>query len=219
MDELAEKLANYCERNFDLSKVSGYPYKSLSICIIDCVYSLRAKYEAVTKPVVQRYADEFMQHNLSFENDTVSNLVDNIGGIGTENFATQILKNAQRSGGVLKSEICLTLAKYLKAIGIETIKDFQSFPEQELLEMIIASVKGIGNAGVNYLFMLAGDSNRCKPDVHIHHCIKDAIGIDVSDEQCQTLFQKATQILNGKGFPNITVRDLDSTVWKYYESR
>ena len=43
--------------------------------------------------------------------------------------------------------------------------------------------------------MLAGDANRCKPDVHIHHCIKDACGCSIPNEECQTLFTDAVSIL------------------------
>ena len=57
MHPLSKQFADCCEKHFNLEHQVIYPYKSLPICIIDCVYSLRAKYETVTLPVVQRYAD------------------------------------------------------------------------------------------------------------------------------------------------------------------
>ena len=57
-------------------------------------------------------------------------------------------------------------------------------------------MKGISDAGVNYLFMPAGDPNRVKPDVHIHQSIVDACGRDVSNEECQALFTEAVELLN-----------------------
>lgn len=72
-------------------------------------------------------------------------------------------------------------------------------------------------AGVNYIFMLAGDPNRCKPDVHIHRCIKDALGYGISNEECQMLFRGTVEILNGT-YPRLTVRDLDSIIWQKYQN-
>ena len=108
------------------------------------------------------------------------------------------------------------LAKYLQALHIETIEDFQRFESREILEIVVRAVNGLGDAGVNYLFMLAGDPNRCKPDVHIHHCIRDALGYDVSNEECQELFTEATLLLSNK-YPYLTVRGLDGVVWRNYQ--
>ena len=80
----------------------------------------------------------------------------------------------------------------------------------------IQSVKGIGPAGLNYLFMLAGDPDRCKPDVHIHRFIYDAIGVNVSDEQCQILLTDVVKLLKYE-YPNLTVRSLDSIIWNKYQ--
>ena len=55
---------------------------------------------------------------------------------------------------------------------MDTFDDFRYFEKETLLEIVLRSVKGMGDAGVNYMFMMAGDPNRCKPDVHIHRCIK-----------------------------------------------
>ena len=43
--------------------------------------------------------------------------------------------------------------------------------------------------------MLAGDPDRVKPDVHIHHCITDALEYDVSNKACQEIFTGAVEIL------------------------
>ena len=83
---------------------------------------------------------------------------------------------------------------------------------------MIRSVKGIGDAGLHYLFMLAGDQDRCKPDVHIHHCIRDACGADVSNEECQTLLRGAVSLLKPQ-FPHLTIARLDSIIWQKYQSK
>lgn len=216
---LIDKFVDYCENEIDFNNNNFPNYRSLSVCIIDCVYSLRANYKSVTE-LVQNYANKYLNGNTKDDQDTLSVLIARIEYETPKKFAKDILKNEQKSGGVLKSEICLKLAKYLKDIGIETIEDFIKFQNksEELLEIIIRSVKGIGNAGTNYLFMLAGDTNRCKPDVHIHECIKDACGKDIKkDNDCQDLFTEAVKLLNkNNSNKQLTVRDLDHAIWVKY---
>lgn len=140
---------------------------------------------------------------------------------GPQKFADNVLKNYQKLGGkaaIPKENVCYQLARYLSYLHIDTLEDFRNFESQELLEIVIRAVKGMGDAGVNYLFMLAGDPNRCKPDVHIHRCIKDACGCNVSNEECQKLFTDTVYCLNRK-YPNLTVRNLDGIIWRKYQSK
>ena len=221
MHELATQFAKYCESTFDLSTQSDYGYQSLSVCLLDCVYSLRARYYDVTVPLVQRYANMFMNGDPHGSGDTISMLLRRMDDIGHLAFAERVLINHQKLGGkkhIPKEEVCYQLAKYLRDLHIETIEDFQHFESQEILEIVIRAVNGLGDAGVNYLFMLAGDPNRCKPDVHIHHCIRDACGHDISNEDCQTLFTDAVKILRTQ-HPNLTVRGLDGIIWRAYQIR
>ena len=219
MHELADKFAKYCESSFDLTAQSEYGYSSLSVCILDCVYSLRAKYYAVTIPIVERYANAYMGGDTHAYGDTVSLLMNRMDEKGHKKFAEQVLRNQQKLGGkkqIPKEEVCYQLARYLRDLHIETIEDFQNFESQEILEIVIRAVNGLGDAGVNYLFMLAGDPDRCKPDVHIHHCIRDACGHDISNEECQVLFTDAIELLRNE-YPNLTVRGLDGIIWRAYQ--
>lgn len=221
MHELATQFAKYCESTFDLSTQSDYGYQSLSVCLLDCVYSLRARYYDVTVPLVRRYANMFMNGDLHGSGDTVSMLLHRMDDIGHLAFAEKVLINHQKLGGkkhIPKEEVCYQLARYLRDLHIETIEDFQHFESQEILEIVIRAVNGLGDAGVNYLFMLAGDPNRCKPDVHIHHCVRDACGHDISNEDCQVLFTDAVTILRVQ-HPNLTVRGLDGIIWRAYQIR
>ena len=215
---MSEKLIEFCRKNLDLNSIEYFePYRSLNTCIIDCVYSLRAKYFQVTVPIVNRYADRFMQGDKFAFGYTLNDVMNHIElSGGTQRFASEILKNNQQLSGRLKSDICYELARKLRLLKIETIDDFNNFENTEILEITISSVKGIGPAGLNYLFMLAGDPDRCKPDVHIHRFIYDAIGKNVSDEECQNLLTYAVKILKNE-YRNITVRTLDSIICTKYQ--
>lgn len=220
MHKFTRQFVDYCKHNLNLEESESYSYQSLSICIIDCIYSLRVKYYSITVPIIERYAAHYMNGDKNSSGDTVSMLIQHIEDAGgTKKFADEIVQDHHKLGGkssIPKEEVCYQLAKYLRYLHIDTIEDFQNFKSPELLEIVIRAVKGIGDAGANYLFMLAGDPDRCKPDVHIHHCIKDSCGCDISNEECQLLFTEAVHFLNEQ-YPNLTVRRLDGIIWRKYQ--
>lgn len=219
MHRFTNQFVEYCYSNLNLTEGMTYNYKSLPICIIDCVYSLRAKYYAVTVPIVKRYADFCLNGDMNSADDSISLFLQRVDNIGLQGFADKVVNNHQKLGGhIPKEEVCYKLAQYLKYLHIETVEDFQNFEAQEFLEIVIRAVKGLGDAGTNYLFMLAGDANRCKPDVHIHHCIRDACGSDIPNEECQELFADAVSILREQ-YPNLTVRNLDGIIWRKYQAQ
>ena len=220
MHEFAERFAAYCRNSLDLESQNDYGYRSMSVCILDCVYSLRARYYQVTMPVIERYAAMYLDGNKYAEGDTVSMLLQRMEEQGgPEAFAEKVLGNHQKLGGkrkIPKEAVCFQLARYLKDLHIETIEDFQKFESQEILEIVIRAVDGLADAGTNYLFMLAGDPDRCKPDVHSHRCVRDVCGSDVSNEACQELFSDTVKLLQST-YPNLTVRGLDGIIWRKYQ--
>lgn len=210
------KLVYYCLHTLNLdAQHYAEPYKSLGPCILDCVYSLQAKYFSVTVPVVNRYAEKYMKGDSHADGYSLIDFINHIQNSGgPTQFAYEVLKNKQVLSKRLKSIVCLELAQKLAENGIETKEQFAA-TDPAKIEFILRNIKGIGDAAVNYLFMLAGDPNRCKPDVHIHHCIRDAIGHDVTNDECQKLFTEAANILK-KDYPNLTVASLDGLVWNHY---
>ena len=220
MHRFAMQFAQFCQTELDLTTQSDYGYQSLSVCILDCVYSLRAKYYSVTVPIVERYAAKYMNGAPYAAGDTVSMLLGRMEEQGgPEAFATNVLGNHQKLGGkrkIPKEMVCHQLARYLRDLHIETLEDFRTFESQEILEIVIRAVDGLGDAGANYLFMLAGDPDRCKPDVHIHHCVRDACGCDLSGDECQQLFTDTVGLLR-KTHPNLDVHGLDGIIWRKYQ--
>ena len=224
MHKFTSEFVKYCERNYgaELAEVDerAYCYNSLPICIVDCVYSLRARYNSVTVPIVERYAAEYLGGDKSAadDRDTITDFIQHLTEMGLEKFADNIAKNHQVIGGVPKAKVCLDIAETLRKHGVETLRDFQEYPSKIELAEAIKSIKGMGNAGVTYLFMLTGDNSRSKPDVHIHRCIAEACGEDVSDAECQQIIEEATDILK-ETYPNLAVRKLDGAIWGDFSSR
>ncbi|MBQ7712317.1 MAG: hypothetical protein IJT69_00725 [Clostridia bacterium] len=216
--EYTDAFVAFCKGNLDLNgEHYSAPYESLPACLIDCIYSLQSKYFSVTVPVVERYAERFMQGDRFAAGDTLRSFVEQVDGAGgAVAFASAVLRNRQRLSGRSKAEVCYDLAKKLLSLGINTKEDFQARTDVEVLEAVIRSVRGVGSAAMNYLFMLAGDPDRCKPDVHIHHCVRDALGRDLSDDDCQRLLASAVSELKAE-YPHLYVARLDSIIWQKYQ--
>lgn len=214
--EKVQMLLTSCEKELDLqSDAELETYGSLSVCLLDCVYSLRATYAGSTLPVVDRYAAQYLNGDRHQSGDTLSAFMERIDREGgCEAFAESVLKNRQKIAGRSKCQICYDLADKLShSLGIETLEDFQNYAHPELIEDSLRSVKGIGTAGLSYLFMLAGDESRCKPDVHLHRFVEESVQEPVSDGQCQELLTKVVELMKEQ-YPSMTVRKLDYLIWK-----
>lgn len=214
-----EVFAQFCRDNIDLgiADVETYHYRSLPACILDCIYSLRAKYFPVTVPVVDRYAEKYMNGDRFGAGDTLDDFISHMEELGCEKFAADLLKNNQKLSGRLKSEVCYDLAKSLLGLGVHTVEDFQQIQgsDGERLAECVRGVRGIGDAAENYLYMLAGDPNRCKPDVHLLQSMKDAYGCAVEVKYCQEIMEGAVLSLRSQ-HPALTVRGLDALIWEKY---
>ena len=120
MHEYAELFAKYCDENYDLGNIPQIlSYESLSICIIDCVFSLRAKYYQHTVPVICKYADKYLNGNIYSSSDTITSFIKHIDEYGAVEFAKTILKNNQRSGAFLRQKYAI---KSLNICLISTLK-------------------------------------------------------------------------------------------------
>ena len=165
-DEQIRLFSQYCSENFgtELKSVrKSERYQSLPICVLDCVYSQRTKYFAVTAPVLQRYADTYMGGNLYAGQDTLSDFITHIKEFSDcSEFAKTVLKNNQVLSGRNKAEVCYEIATNLhELLNMDTFDDFRNFEKEALLEIVLRSVRGMGDAGVNYMIMMAGDPIRC----------------------------------------------------------
>lgn len=215
MDD-ADKLLDYIKNTIGIKnpEMPNY-YHSIPICILDDIYSLQSKYETITFPTIKRYADFFLDGNLYTDNYSIDSFVRDLEEKGLSFIMTNVLNNRQYVGGRRKIDVCYDMAKKLQALGIQTFNDFNNFRDKDYLTYCLRQIKGVGDAAIDYLFMMIGDDNRVKPDIHIHHCVMDAIGHDVSNEQCQLLFRTVSERLVSS-FPFATPRFLDGIVWSYY---
>lgn len=221
MKKYVEKMAEFCEKNFNLNDAEFPRYDSLSVAIVDCVYSLQMDYKKKVKPIVEKYK-KFLNEK-GKNGDSLKEFLEYIEEAGgCQKFADVALNESKnKQNGILKAEICKNLARKLYLLGIDTHEDFASYfdtEKEEILEVVIMSVKGVGIAASNYLFMLNGDPNRCKIDTHLTKCIKEACGYESKkDEDYQILMKNTVEKLN-KTYPKLTMAALDYVIWNGYSS-
>lgn len=217
MTEEAKKLLKYIQSTIGIEQTTEMPnyYRALPICILDDIYSLQSHYETIALPTVKRFANHYLKGDLYTNDYSVDQFINDLDKDGLDYVMESVLKNKQLVGRRRKINVCYDVAKILKKLNIQTLEDFSKYDDPKFLDHSLRFVKGVGNAAVDYLFMMAGDNNRVKPDIHIHHCIKDAIGHDVKDEECQILFREVSENIIDK-YKFATPRYLDGIVWQYY---
>lgn len=223
----AELLATRSAKEFgDVLKDHDDPfkdfYKSLPICILDAVFSIGVRYTSVVN-VVNRYIGTFDLTISRTQTDatehTIRDFLANVAKYDTvEDFSRNVLHNMQRTSsrnGILKAEACREIAQVCQKHGINTLRDFNDYADKAVLDKDIKSVRG-QSSGImlKYLYMLAGDENRAKPDRHIVRFIKETCALQkLTDGDAQVIMARAVEILKPE-YPNITVRFLDSLIWE-----
>ncbi len=201
-------------------------YKSLPICIVDAVFSIGVNYKSV-----ERATSAFMSHfhlNISRstagENEyTIRDFLKSMNSFTSFEEAAEFgFCNRQRTssrGGILKAEACYHVAKVFEKHGIDTLGDFNAYPNKSALDADICNVKGQGSGiMLKYLYMLAGKADEVKPDRHVISFMTIAfpqLTMDVKHhEWLKTEMEEAVKVLQPK-YPQLTVRFLDFLIWEY----
>ena len=218
--KLQEKLLSAVRARLDLAGASlsdSYYYSSLSLCVIDSMFSIGVKYTSVKRVVsrvVERIGIEPDRRKQEKDTMPLQKFVEIAKKVGLK----ALFCNAQRTsprGGILKSEAAVLAAQALMGVGIQTICDFQHCNDLEKAEKAFRQVTG-QKSGISwsYLRMLAGDDNQVKPDRHILRFLKSAMDREVTPFEATKLIQETAEQLSSE-FNNMTPRLLDHEIWKY----
>lgn len=215
-DEDIKKFAGICKPDpfWQPQKIVCYSYDSLPLCIIDCVYSLTVRY-AVAQKAVNAYRFFLRMRNISEHDDSLLEFMNYSRQYGEKAFnAMAFYNNNNKLSGRLKLNVCLDIAdKLYHLLGINTLEDFRNYSKKDLLEIVLHSIKGMGTAGVNYLFMLTGDENRCKFDARLKEIILKVLGKNINDDECRHLLEETVNLLRNQ-YDGLTVRTLDYYLWE-----
>jgi len=206
----------------NLSKAKGFvPYKSIVFCVIDAIFSIRARYNPTTINVLDRTAKALGLES-RFEYYNVNDFLSFCENEKPEELAVNLFGNKQRtstSNGVLKAEVVIDALSMLRKFGIETIDDFNNTSKREQVELSWFKLQG-QSSGVTwrYLCMLAGDQNKFKDDTHIYNffikklCYSLKPGNDFNKLE-ELFLQEHKKVLSK--YPSITIAVLDHMIWKH----
>ncbi|WP_051246372.1 hypothetical protein [Nocardioides halotolerans] len=200
----------------------------LSLCVLDAVFSIGARYSATTRtvwsyahlqglPHVLEPAAEVAAGVYADTEEPVSSLRDAIARGGPDAFAAQV-QNRQRTsprGGVPKAQATHDYAAALADCGVLRLADVPTLltdPSRLApLETQLSRVPGHGAHGVrmSYLWMLSGDDDHIKPDRMVLGWLHQVLGRAVAPPEATALLSDAAAELR------VTPWQLDHAVWNH----
>jgi hypothetical protein len=202
-----------------------YGYHSLSLCVIDAVFSIGVRYGGV-QTVVQNYCSHFSQSRLRSEPShwptteeqiPLSVLCQQFEELGVQHMAEVVFNNRQRTStrsGISKAEAVWRFAQALTSHHVEYFQDLENGLPDAAVDAIRA-IKGQGSGiSLEYFLMLAGDGNRIKPDRMVLRFLEDALQRGVTVAEAPALLRETLEILRGD-FPSLSLRALDYLIWQW----
>jgi hypothetical protein len=222
-------ISDYSSQVLDLNNArldDEYFYQSLPLCVIDSVYSIRARWEGV-RQVVIRYCNYFnlqrIRENRTLippieSQESIGAFLQKIQEFGIETFTNDIFQNRQRTStrnGLLKSEAVLRFASVLEEHGVNYLQNVSDVIDTIAFENEIRQIPG-QRSGITlkYFFMLSGSDNLIKPDTMILGFLSNILERPVTPEEAQICLTEAANRLI-LTYPHLTPRLLDQTIWRY----
>ncbi len=236
MSRDAETIAVYVEQNLDIASIElddEYFYQSLTLCVIDAVYSIGVKYGGV-KNVVKKYCEYYGLDRVRTprENtlpkgpqESIADLCKKFDEHGHEYMANHVFDNQQRTStrnGILKSKAVCMFAKALQNHDVDNFEDVPKASNNIKLEDKIKGIPGQSSGiSLKYFWMLAGKDDQIKPDRMILRFVDAALkrkpGTTTTDE-AETLLRDAHEILRQE-HSSLTLRELDYAIWNHQRSQ
>jgi hypothetical protein len=228
----AERIADHARAHLaleDAQLAPEYGYRHLPLCVLDAVFSINARYEAVQN-VVRRYAQavglhaDFQQSGgrmleAGEEEHTIPEMAAFIERVGVETFAEDIVRNRQRTSprnGILKADAALRVARMLNEHGIHRMGDVQAVRDANAFETSFRAIPGQGSGTwLKYFYMLSGADDLIKPDRMILGYMNQVLGRTPTTEEAQTIIAEACDLLGQAGYSRMSPRLLDNLIWNY----
>jgi hypothetical protein len=131
------------EQNLENSQRSR-PYQSIVFCVVDAIFSIRAKYHQSTLKVLDRTANA-LGLTSRHEEYEVSVFLSEYKDMSPEVLAKKVFQNSQRTSsvnGILKAKAVIQTLVMLQGHGIETIKDFNDSSAESTIESEWRKIRG-----------------------------------------------------------------------------
>jgi hypothetical protein len=215
VDRVADRVAALGPR------ARGQRWASLSACVLDSVWSIGARYDALVMPVVRRVLEPGAQGPLLSEaaSDDVFPLPRFVKNFPDEHALIAASRNRQRTStrnGVTKAQAALSYARILVDNGIHELGDVQRLAADPALharvDRALSRVPGEGLHGIRrgYFWLLCGD-DQVKPDRMVLRWLAPHGVTDPSTAK-QLLLDVAARLSARSGAP-VTPRAVDHAIW------
>jgi hypothetical protein len=225
--EDVQQLVDYCQANLDLTTLvhaEEYGYANLPLCIIDCVFSIGVRYEAV-RNTIRRFCDYTRVNGRvpgASANYTVTDLVGIYQNKPLEDVVSEVYKNRQRTssrGGILKAEAVFQVAEVLLALDVNSLADFESVAGTPQFEAAFLKIPGQrSGVSLRYFYMLTGSVDHIKPDRMILRFIQSALGRTATLDESHQLLLESCRILEVQ-YPELNPRTLDHQIWLFQRNQ
>ena len=203
----------------------------LSLCVLDAVFSINARYEATVR-VCRRYAATAglepvlvaPQEIPITGEQPLPKFLEDVAAHDSERFAGEVHASRQRTStrsGVLKAEAAGRYAQVLVAAGVHRLGDVAPLLADPArlapVEQDLKAVPGHGRgARLSYLWMLAGDDEHVKPDRMVLNWLSRVLERPVP----KLSQQQATDLLVAAAAAHgCTPWELDQAVWRAQRRR
>jgi hypothetical protein len=210
----------------------GDRWTHLSLCVLDAVFSIGARYSTTRRTVHTYAAHAGLTHVLepahavaagefTLTEEPVTALRARIKEHGPETFARDVVRNRQRTsprGGIPKAEAALGYATVLERHDVLRLADVPGLLVDDArlgrVEAALAQVPGHGAYGIRagYLWMLAGSDDLIKPDRMVLGWLTGVLGRTPSVSEARTLLAVVATTLG------VTAWQLDHAIWNAQRS-
>jgi hypothetical protein len=226
-----ERIARNIKNDIDLADASlsdSYFYNSLTLCVIDSVFSIGVRYTSVINTVdnyvkffdLKKYRSRVPSKYPAFkEQDCLSDLIKNIDELSIDFFTKNVFKNRNRTSainGILKTEATYNFAKALYKNSINSFDDIEKlYRNSESIKSEVGEIPG-QKSGISfdYFLMLSGNTNLIKADRWIKSYLERATGLKLTEGELLHILTDVTGHLKSE-YKNLTPRLLDHEIWKF----
>ena len=200
-------------------------WRSLTYCVLDAVWSIGARYDTVVVPLVRRVAaehgdpDPLTPADQPLPPDPVP--LHAFLNRFSEPGALVGVTNSQRTsprGGVLKADAARAHARAFVDHGVHDLRDVDALMADHdrfaHLDATLAALPGEGSHGLRrgYLWMLAGDDDRVKPDRRVlRWLVQHGVAPDLPTTGL--LLRLVAKRLTDSGRPT-TAWEVDHAIWR-----
>ncbi|MEE2032322.1 hypothetical protein [Rhodococcus chondri] len=198
-------------------------WTSLSLCILDAVWSIGARYDMVVVPLVRRFAAGFGVESPTVRADSTLGPdpipLSALAGLDVGSLVDRT--NRQRTstrGGILKAEAALRhFAVFVEhdvttlAEAIELLSDSHRLAD---VDSALRRIPGEGGSGIRrgYLWMLVGNDDLIKPDRMVLRWLRHH-GVDVSPEVARGVIATVAESLTATTGKPVTPWEVDHAMW------